>query len=92
MIDETNQIFRKLESIEQKITPAQTWLSVTELAIYLKSSESTIRRLVASDSIPFKRIGENGKILFNRRQIDLFLLSGEKHPGKRVRMIFQDFL
>jgi len=92
MTDDTKQLFQKLESIEQRITPPLTWLSVTELAQYIKSSESTIRRLVSVNSIPFKRIGANGKIVFNRRQIDLWLLSGEKHPGKRARMIFQDLL
>jgi len=92
MNDETKQIFQKLESIEQKITPAQTWLSVADLAQYIKSSESAIRRLVAKNEIPFKRIGSNGKIVFNRRQIDLWLLSGEKHPGKRARIIFKDLL
>ena len=85
-------IYSKLESIENRITPPSTWLSVTDLAQYIKSSESAIRRLVSKNEIPFKRIGSNGKILFNRRQIDFWLLSGEKHPGKRARMIFQDLL
>jgi len=92
MNDELKLLFQKIESIENRITPAQTWLSVPDLAKYLKSSESTIRRLVARNEIPFKRIGTNGKIIFHKRQIDLWLLSGEKHPGKRARMIFQDLL
>lgn len=92
MTEDVKLLFQKLDSIEQRITPPLTWMSVPDLAKYLKSSESTIRRLVAKNEVPFKRIGSNGKIVFNRRQIDLWLLSGEKHPGKRARMIFQDLL
>jgi len=92
MDDDTKNIFQKLECIEQKITSVQTWLSVTDLAQYIKSSESSIRRLVSKNEIPFKRVGSGGKILFHRRQIDLWLLSGEKHPSKRTRIIFQDLL
>ena len=91
MIDE-KLLFKKLEDIERRITPAQTWMSITDLVQYLKLSESSIRRLVAKNEIPFRRIGKNGKIVFNRRQIDLWLLSGEKSPGKRSRAIFQDLV
>ncbi len=85
-------ILETLKRIENQIAPTMTWLSVPELAYYIKSSESTIRRLVASDSIPFKRVGEKGKIIFNRKQIDLWLLSGEKNPSKRARDTFKDLL
>ncbi|MCD6366222.1 MAG: helix-turn-helix domain-containing protein [Bacteroidales bacterium] len=85
-------ISQRFDKIESRITPPLTWLSVTDLANYIKTSESTIRRLVSKNEIPFKRIGTSNKIIFNRKQIDLWLLSGEKHPGKRVRMIFKDLL
>jgi len=94
-----NNILRKLEvilealkKIENQIELNSTWLSVPELADYLKSSESAIRRLISTSSIPFQRVGAKGKIIFNRKQIDLWLLSGKKHPGKRVRDTFKDLL
>lgn len=90
MIDDA-LLFKKLEDIERRITPAG-WLSVSDLAAYLGCSESLIRKLLAAGELPFRRIGDNGKIVFNRRQIDLWLLSGEKHPGKRARALFSDLL
>ena len=88
-----NQILSKLEHLELSLQAQNsTWLSVSDLSQYLGVSESTIRRLVAKNEMPFKRVGTNGKIIFNRRQIDLWLLSGEKHPGKRARLIFQDLI
>ena len=45
-------IFRYLEAIEKIIQQPQNWLSVSDLAIYIKSSESTIRRLVNRNEIP----------------------------------------
>ena len=92
MTDDFKMLFLKLESIEQRITPAATWLSVSDLGEYLGISESSIRRLVARNEIPFKRVGLNGKIVFHKRQIDLWLLSGEKNPGKRAMAIFRDLL
>jgi len=86
------ELLETLKRIENSISPARTWLSVPELADYIKSSESTIRRLISSGSIPFHRVGENGKIIFHRRQIDLWLLTGEKQPGKRTRTLFKEFL
>lgn len=92
----TEPIFRelveRLDRIESKITPAQTWLSVSDLANYLGVSESTVRRLVSRREIPFHRIGSNGCLTFNRKLVDLWLLTGEKQPGKRSRAMFQDLL
>ena len=86
-------IYDSVKNIEQKLTYAgQTWLDVNELSRYLCCSESTIRRLVSASEIPFKRVGGNGKILFHKRQIDLWLLTGEKSPNKRSRLVFQDIL
>lgn len=85
-------IYSKLENLEQRISPPLTWLSVTDLAKYIKSSESSIRRLVAKNEIPFKRIGHGGKLLFNKKQIDIWLCSGQIHPTKRARTLFADLI
>lgn len=94
MLDDTQIIFKKLEEIQSKLASVkQTWFDVSGLSRYLGISQSTIRRLISSDSIPFRRVGgECGKILFFRSQIDLWVLTGEKNPGKRDRLRFQDLL
>jgi excisionase family DNA binding protein len=89
------EIIEKLDRIEKQIKPSiPTWLSVRQIADYLDVSESTIRKLVASGNIPYRRLptAEGGAIRFNRKQIDLWLLSGEIKPKARARATFQDLL
>jgi excisionase family DNA binding protein len=89
------EIVEKLDRIEKQIKPSiPTWLSVRQIADYLDVSESTIRKLVASGNIPYRRLptAEGGAIRFNRKQIDLWLLSGEIKPKARARATFQDLL
>jgi len=90
--DKLEEILLTVQRLELKSQLPVTWLSVTDLAQYMKSSPSTIRRLISTGSIPFRRVGENGKIIFNRKQIDFWLLSGEKYPGKRIKDTFKDLL
>jgi len=89
---ESELIFKKLEEIEQKIVPSQTWLSVPELAEYLKVSESYIRKLIARGELPLKRVGTSGKIVFHRKEVDLFILNNCEKPSKRDMVKFQDLL
>jgi len=91
----SKQIFLKLDALEKRIKPEfSTWLSVKSCADYLNVSQSSIRKLIASGSIPFKRLptAEGGKILFNRKQLDLWLLSGKVKPSKRARQTFTELL
>jgi excisionase family DNA binding protein len=89
------EIVEKLDRIEKQIKPSiPTWLSVRQIADYLDVSESTIRKLVASGNIPYRRLptAEGGAIRFNRKQIDLWLLSGEIKPKARTRATFEALL
>jgi len=89
------EIVEKLDRIEKQIKPSiPTWLSVRQIADYLDVSESTIRKLVASGNIPYRRLptAEGGAIRFNRKQIDLWLLSGEIKPKARTRATFEELL
>jgi len=89
------ELIAKIDRIESKLKPDfPTWLSVKQCADYLDVSESTIRKMVTSGSIPFKRLPtcEGGKLLFHKRQIDLFLLTGNQRPNKRVRQTFEVLL
>jgi len=70
------------------------WLNVRETAEYLRCSVSLVRRLVAENQIPYRRIpdGKLSKILFNRKQLDLWLLCGSQNPSKRQRLTFESIL
>jgi len=77
-MDLFKEINEKLESLLES-GEYKTWLDVPDLQKYLNLSESKIRHLVSENAIPFRRIGPRGKILFNRKMIDLFVLyNGEK--------------
>ena len=89
------EIVERLDRIESQIKPEYpAWLSVKQCASYLDVSESTIRKLVASGNIPYRRLptGEGGAIRFNRKQIDLWLLSGDVKPKARTRATFEALL
>ncbi|MFH1212885.1 MAG: helix-turn-helix domain-containing protein [Candidatus Neomarinimicrobiota bacterium] len=84
-------IYEKIDKLEQKIKPEfPNWLSVHELAEYLRVSESQIRKLVSDGSIPYRRVGQ--AIRFNRKQVDLSILSGGLKPSKRARATFEALL
>ena len=72
----------------------ECWLDLKRVAGYLKVSPSQIRKLVGTGQIPFRRLpnGKAGKLLFNRRQVDLWLLSGAVNPSKRQRLTFESIL
>ncbi|HPC36732.1 MAG TPA: helix-turn-helix domain-containing protein [Candidatus Marinimicrobia bacterium] len=72
-------------------TTKRNWLNIQEVADYLRCSQSQIRKLVSAGQIPYKRLpnGKSGKLLFNTRQIDLWLLTGEIKPSARARQTFE---
>jgi len=71
-----NQILSKLEHLELSLqVQNSTWLDISGTAEYLHLSTSKLYKLVASGSIPFKKI--NAKILFSRRSLDLWLVTGK---------------
>jgi excisionase family DNA binding protein len=88
-------IIEQLDRIEKRIkSDFPNWLSVEKCADYLDVSKSTIRKMVTAGSIPYRRLptADGGKLLFNRRQIDLFLLTGNQRPNKRARQTFEELL
>jgi len=96
MTDEVSKLlFDKLDAIEKRINPEfPNWMSVRKCGEYLSLSESTIRKLVLTGKIPFRRLPttEGGAIRFNRKQVDLWLLSGELKPKVRTRATFLELL
>ena len=72
-----------------------TWLTVTETAAYLRVSVSKIRKMVARKQIPFRRLpgAAAGKIVFNRRMLDFWiLLNGKKSVSQVERRTLGVFL
>lgn len=58
---------------------AAVWLDIDQASEYLHLSKSKIYKLIAAEKIPFRRIGEgkNAKILFSRRSLDLWIITGK---------------
>ena len=70
-----------------------TWLDIQGVADYLHISTSKLRKMISRGEIPFKRVGEHGKIIFNRKQIDLWLIYGkQKGFSKRDREQAEAFI
>jgi len=59
------------------------WLTVKEAAAYARISESKLRKLIHAGTLPINRI--DGKILINRKSLDLFIIYGTTRPTKRQR-------
>jgi len=88
MSDPLFTIIEKLDRIEKNIKPDfPNWMNCRELSDYLRVSESQIRKLVSSGDLPYRRVGQ--ALRFNRRQIDLVILSGNLRPNKRTCATFE---
>ena len=74
-----NKLIEKIDNLESYISHVQSnWLDIPIAAEYLNISTSKIRKMISAGEIPFKRVGKNGKIIFNRKQIDLWLIYSKK--------------
>jgi len=79
-----DEILEKLSSIENiLIGTFSKWFTVREAAVYARISESKIRKLIHTGKLPINRL--DGKILINRKMLDLFIIYGTKKPTKRQR-------
>jgi len=88
-------LFKELITKIDQIKPEYPiWLSVRQVADYFGLSQSTIRKLVSTGDIPYRRLptAEGGAIRFNRKQVDLWLLSGQVKPTARTRRTFEALL
>jgi len=88
-----------IQRIDEKIDKLKpdfpNWMSVKQCAEYIGGvSCGTVRALVKTGKIPYTRLplSEGGKLLFSKKLIDLWLLSGQVKPTKRVRQNFQELL
>ena len=77
------EILQILEKLDHKIdllgkSLNSIWLDLHGVAYYLHISVSKLRKMISAGEIPFKRVGANGKLIFNRKQIDLWLIYGKQ--------------
>jgi len=89
------ELIEKIDALEKNIKPDfPNWMSVRQVAKYLSISESSVRTLISTGKIPYRRLptAEGGAIRFNRKQIDFWLLSGQTKPKARTRQTFEALL
>ena len=78
--------FEKLKSLIKNGQDMNTWLDIQGIAKYLNVSVSHVRGLVKDNIIPHSRTRQNdqkSKLLFNRKLIDAWLLTGDTKPNKK---------
>ena len=86
-------LLRWIEEIQKQ--SSSPWMTVKEASEYLKISKSKLYKLISGSNIPFKRIGigQNAKILFSRRSLDLWLITGKVNGfTKQDRMKAQSWI
>ena len=90
-----NLIIKKLDKLEREIKGQDKpplWLTIDQLSGYINLSKTAIRKMVRDNDIPHQRAGNTNKLLFNRKKIDLWLLTGDKAPRKRARQLNKEFI
>jgi len=67
---------------EELMTELESWLSVEEIAVYLRVSKETVYRWLEKKKIPAHRVGKLWK--FRASEIDAWVLRGSASPdGQR---------
>ena len=69
-----------LSAIENVEINAQLWLTPDKVSKYLGVSKNTIYQYVSRGKIPFHKIPNSSKLIFNRKEIDEWIL------GKKVEV------
>ncbi|MCF7886520.1 MAG: excisionase family DNA-binding protein [Candidatus Marinimicrobia bacterium] len=92
----SKDILTKLENIETKLNQIEgatpLWLTIDQLSDYINLSKTAIRKMIKQNEIPHQRAGSTNKLLFNRKKIDLWLLTGDQRPKKRARKLNREFI
>ena len=90
-----------VNTVEPKVTDNSKnnndliWLTVSEAAAHLRISVSTLRKMIAQNKVPFRRlpVAEAGKIIFNRKMLDFWiLLNGKRSVTQAERRALGVFL
>ena len=90
-MQQTEEVIEKLISIENILMGIYSkWQTVKEAATYARVSESKMRKLIHTGKLPINRL--DGKILINRKMLDLFIIYGTANPTKRQREVVEFIL
>ena len=85
------QLIEEIKALRSDLRQTSSyWLDVEGVSSYVHISKGQVYKLVSSGQIPHKRL--NGKILFNKKQIDYWLLTESKNPTKRQREEVEHFI
>ena len=71
---------------------SKTWLTVDEVADYLGLTSNTVYQYVSQGRIPFDKLPNGRKLLFNRRELDQWIISGRKGAADNSREIAEGFV
>jgi len=84
IMDHLDRIDQRLSVIEEQQN--SPWMTIQEAAQYVRLSVSKIRKLVRTDSIPYRRLpGDKSKVIFSRRSLDLWLIYNKQSFTNKER-------
>ena len=93
IINRQKQLERSLEELKrERATP---WMDIQETAQYLRMGVSTIRKLVYAGNIPYIRKNDGlgaSKLYFHKKQVDLWMLTGNIKPTKHEQSRVAQYL
>ena len=76
--DKFEELLIKLNRVvETLLIPTCAWLTPSQLAQYLGLSVNTIYKYVSKGTIPYHRIPNSSKLIFNRMEIDEWILEDD---------------
>ena len=71
---------------------SKTWLTVDEVADYLGLTTNTVYQYVSQGRIPFNKLPNGRKLLFNRQELDRWIVSGRQETAEDRREFAERFL
>ena len=85
---------QKPESKNENMNQFPLWMDAKQLGNYLNISRSKLNQLLKYEDIPYTRLGDNKRsgLLFNRKEIDYWLLLKKDYTNKRERKKVKDYI
>ena len=70
------------DNLNQLSLNQKEWFNVNELSVYLSISPVTVYKYVHEKTIPFYKIPESSKLIFNKHEIDQWILNSNENKKK----------
>jgi len=92
-LSKIDDIIKKLDTLEQKVSGSKRWLNVNETALYLGYSKEYIHKLKDSqftENIHFYK--KSGKLLFDINELDNWVTSSvhQMNPKDIAKQVLKD--